>query len=58
MNTECKKIGCQRECRYTANKDYSIDGKYYKYNEFRNNYEEETGEIIKTESLMVECEHE
>ena len=31
-NTNCKKTLCQKDCFFTYNKDYSEDGKRYKYN--------------------------
>lgn len=39
-NKECRKTGCQRECFMTTKKKYSIDGKYYRYNQFFDNFEE------------------
>ena len=40
LNRKCKKAGCQKECFYTTHKEYSVDGKFYRYNEFFSNYEE------------------
>ena len=37
---ECKKTSCQRECFMTTHKEYSADGKYYRYNQFFDNFEE------------------
>ena len=45
-NKECKKTSCQRECFMTTKKEYSIDGKYYRYNQFFDNFEEVKDEQV------------
>lgn len=30
-NSECKKTGCQRDCFLTLHKEYSKDGKEYRF---------------------------
>jgi hypothetical protein len=30
-NSECRKTGCQRECFHTLHKEYSKDGKQYRF---------------------------
>lgn len=32
-HTECKKRGCQRDCFLTLYKEYSLDGKQYRWQE-------------------------
>lgn len=39
-NKECKKTSCQRECHMTTKREYSLDGKLYRYNQFFDNFEE------------------
>lgn len=39
-NKECRKTSCQRECFMTTKKKYSLDGKYYRYDQFFDNFEE------------------
>lgn len=35
----CKKTGCQKECFHTLHREFSKDGKKYRYNDYSHNYE-------------------
>ena len=39
-NDICRKTACQKECKHTTHKEFSLDGKKYKYNDFYHRYEE------------------
>lgn len=38
-NKECKKTTCQKLCFHTLNPEYSVDGKRYRFNVDKGEYE-------------------
>ena len=38
-NNLCRKTACQKECKHTTHKEFSLDGKKYRYNDYSHNYE-------------------
>ena len=39
-NTLCRKTGCQKECKHTTHREFSLDGKKYIYNHYLHKFEE------------------